>query len=83
MRAGFRVRAMVHYNFQNSWGWLETLSKEVMDAVEVFPADIADPFAVRRAAEGCDTVYHLAALIAIPIPILLRLPMFRQTSPER
>lgn len=66
VRTGYKVRAMVHYNFQNSWGWLETLPAEIIDAVEVFPADIADPFAVRQAVVGCHTVYHLAALIAIP-----------------
>jgi NAD dependent epimerase/dehydratase len=64
--AGHKVRAMIHYNFQNNWGWLETLPQKVMANVEVFPADIADPFAVRKAVSGCDTVYHLAALIAIP-----------------
>lgn len=63
---GHSVRAMIHYNFQNSWGWLETLSENVLDAVEIFPADIADGFAVRRAVEGVDSVFHLAALIAIP-----------------
>lgn len=66
VRAGHKVRAMVHYNFQSNWGWLESLPPEIMASVEVFPADISDPFAVRRAVEGCDTVYHLAALIAIP-----------------
>ncbi len=66
VQAGHKVRAMVHYNFQSNWGWLESLPKEIMQNVEVFPADIADPFAVQKAVSGCDTVYHLAALIAIP-----------------
>jgi len=61
---------MVHYNCQNSWGWLDTLPEHVMKRVEVFPADIADPFTVRKAVAGCDTVYHLAALIAIPYSYL-------------
>jgi dTDP-glucose 4,6-dehydratase len=63
---GQRVRAMVHYNFQNSWGWLETLPPELMERIEVFPADIGDPFAVRKAVAGCKKVFHLASLIAIP-----------------
>ncbi|ADJ29600.1 SDR family NAD(P)-dependent oxidoreductase [Nitrosococcus watsonii] len=66
VRTGYQVRALVHYNFQNNWGWLETLPEEVMKNVEVYPADICDPFAVRKAVVGCDMVYHLAALIAIP-----------------
>ena len=53
VRAGFKVRAMVHYNFQSNWGWLESLPPEIMASVEVFSADIADPFAVRRSVEGC------------------------------
>lgn len=65
-RQGIAVRAMIHYNFQNHWGWLETLPPEIMAKVTVFPADIADPFAVYKAMVGCDTVFHLAALIAIP-----------------
>ena len=35
-RAGHQVRAMVHYNFQNNWGWLEILPADVMETVEVF-----------------------------------------------
>lgn len=66
VRTGFHVRAMVHYNALNNWGWLDTLPKEVLEEVEVFPADIRDPFVVRKAVRGCDTVFHLAALIPIP-----------------
>jgi NAD dependent epimerase/dehydratase len=62
----YQVRAMTHYNFQNNWGWLESISPEVMKDIEVLPADICDPFAVSRAVRGCDLVFHLAALIAIP-----------------
>ncbi len=66
VRGGFGVRGMVHYNFQNNWGWLEALPEDVMASVEVFPADICDPFAVRKSVAGCETVFHLAALIGIP-----------------
>jgi len=66
VEAGHQVRAMVHYNFQNSWGWLDMFPKELMANVEVVSGDIRDPFFVRKAVSGCETVYHLAALIAIP-----------------
>ena len=66
VREGYTVRAFVHYNSGNSWGWLDTLSKEVMDNVEVFSGDIRDPNGVREAMKGTDAVFHLAALIAIP-----------------
>lgn len=63
---GLDVRAFVLYNSFNSWGWLDRLPKDVMDSVEVFTGDIRDPNGVREAMEGCDAVFHLAALIAIP-----------------
>lgn len=63
---GHQVRAMVHYNFQSNWGWLETLPRQLQEDIEVFPADICDPYAVRKAVDECDTVFHLASLIAIP-----------------
>jgi NAD dependent epimerase/dehydratase len=63
---GRRVRALVYYNFRNSWGWLDTLPSEIMAQVEVFPGDIRDASAMRKAVKGCTTVFHLAALIGIP-----------------
>jgi NAD dependent epimerase/dehydratase len=66
VNSGDKVRALVHYNSQSNWGWLETLPQEIRGEIEIFPADICDAFAVRQAVSGCETVYHLAALIAIP-----------------
>jgi NAD dependent epimerase/dehydratase len=64
--SGRRVRAMVQYNSFSSQGWLELLPPDVADAVEVVAGDVRDPGSVRELVAGCDTVYHLAALIAIP-----------------
>jgi dTDP-glucose 4,6-dehydratase len=66
VKQGHSVRAFVLYNSFNSWGWLEQLSSEVLDAIEVFTGDIRDPFGVKKAMLDCDAVMHLAALIAIP-----------------
>jgi NAD dependent epimerase/dehydratase len=63
---GAIVKAFVYYNSFNSWGWLDSLSKEMLSKVEIFAGDIRDPNGVRVAMQGCDFVYHLAALIAIP-----------------
>lgn len=63
---GYEVRAFAFYNSFNSWGWLDTLPKAIMDHVEVFTGDIRDPNGVRTALRGCRAVFHLAALIAIP-----------------
>ena len=66
VRKGEKVKAFAYYNSFNTWGWLDTLPKEILDEIEVFTGDIRDPNGVRTAMQGMDTVYHLAALIAIP-----------------
>ena len=63
---GFDVRAFVHYNSFNTWGWLDTLPADKKKEIDVFSGDIRDPNGVRDAMKGCDAVFHLAALIAIP-----------------
>ena len=66
VKLGYDVRAFAYYNSFNSWGWLDTLSKDIMKNVEVFTGDIRDANGVRQAVKGVDEVFHLAALIAIP-----------------
>ncbi len=66
LKAGHEVRAFVYYNSFNSWGWLDTLPKDVLKKIEVFPGDVRDPNGVRQAVQGIDVVFHLAALIGIP-----------------
>lgn len=63
---GYNVRAFVFYNSFNHWGWLDSLSEELKAELDVFAGDVRDPNGVRTAMEGCDTVFHLAALIGIP-----------------
>ena len=66
VKQGYNVKAFVYYNSFNSWGWIDTLPKNIQDKIEIFSGDIRDPNGVRIAMDGCDTVFHLAALIAIP-----------------
>lgn len=63
---GCDVRAFVYYNSFNSWGWIDSFPPDVRTKLEVFSGDIRDPNGVRKAMEGVDVVFHLAALIAIP-----------------
>jgi len=65
-RGGAHVRAMVHYNCRDSRGHLDTLDPEVQQAIEVVAGDVCDARWMRHAVEGCDVVFHLAALIGIP-----------------
>lgn len=61
---GYDVRSFVRYNSRNDWGWLE-YSKHKND-IEIKAGDIRDYDSVFNAMRGCDTVFHLAALIGIP-----------------
>jgi NAD dependent epimerase/dehydratase len=66
LHAGCNVRCFVLYNSFNSWGWLDTLPKEVRANLDVFVGDVRDPNGVAESVRGCDAVFHLAALIGIP-----------------
>ena len=66
VRAGHDVRAFVYYNSFTSWGWLDHAPPDIRKQLDIFAGDIRDPHGVKTAMKGCDTVMHLAALIAIP-----------------
>jgi NAD dependent epimerase/dehydratase len=66
VRQGYDVRAFVFYNSFNSWGWLDHSDDEIKQNLDVFAGDIRDPHGIKQAMKGCDVVFHLAALIAIP-----------------
>ncbi|MBB4288547.1 NAD dependent epimerase/dehydratase [Rhizobium leguminosarum] len=64
VRSGVEVRALCQYNSFSSWGWLD--QSEHRGQFEVILGDVRDPSQMRAVAKGVDTVFHLAALIAIP-----------------
>lgn len=64
LAAGYPVKAFIHYNGKNSWGWLE--ESPVKKHIEVYFGDVRDYDSVYDALDGCDEVLHLAALIGIP-----------------
>lgn len=64
--AGADVRAFCLYNSQGSWGWLDDAPLETRRRLDARLGDIRDARFVEAACEGIDTVFHLAALIAIP-----------------
>lgn len=66
LEKGYEVRAFVLYNSFNTWGWLDTFSKEKLNQIEIFQGDVRDPNGIKEAMKGVDAVFHLAALIAIP-----------------
>ena len=71
---GENVKAFCLYNSLGSYGWLDTLPSNKKEHIEFVLGDIRDPESIRNAIKGCDIVYHLAALIAIPystMPLLV------------
>ena len=63
LEEGCRVKALAQYNSFNNWGWLEQVRHP---GLEVVTGDVRDPNFCREFVKGADTVFHLAALIAIP-----------------
>lgn len=66
VKSGARTRCFIRYNSRNDWGYIEYLSKEVKDHLEIVTGDLKDNDAVNKAIKKCDVVFHLGALIAIP-----------------
>lgn len=62
--SGYAVKAFIHYNSRNSWGWLD--SSKCRDDIEIISGDIRDADILRQAMRGVEIVFHLAALIGIP-----------------
>ena len=60
------VRAFVHYNSRNDWGFLEELPAKDKSEIDVIAADLRDFHAVKQATKGVDIVFHLGASIGIP-----------------
>lgn len=66
LESGYDVKALVHYNSFNRWGWLDSLPKEKLSRLKIVAGEIRDPHVIREAMTDVDIVFHLAALVAIP-----------------
>lgn len=64
LNKGYQVKALSFYNSFNYWGWLEEFSQH--KNLEVVSGDIRDPHFCGKLVSDVDTIFHLAALIAIP-----------------
>ena len=64
LEQGYLVKALSYYNSFNNWGWLEDI-KETRN-LEIITGDVRDPHFCQNMTKGIDTIFHLAALIAIP-----------------
>jgi dTDP-glucose 4,6-dehydratase len=61
---GAKVRALVRYRSNGSWGWLDQSARK--DEIEVVVGDVGDRDSVAQAMRDTGIVFHLAACIAIP-----------------
>ncbi len=66
VREGARVRALCRYNSRNDRGALDWLEPEVVVDVEVVLGELRNVESVDRAVDGCEMVFHLGGLIAVP-----------------
>ena len=66
IESGYTVRAFCLYNSQGHSGWIDTLQDNIKSNVEIYLGDVRDYQSVLEAVKGCDYIFHLAALIAIP-----------------
>jgi NAD dependent epimerase/dehydratase len=66
VQAGASVRAFVRYVSRGDYGWLETSPPEILEELEIFRGDLANPEAVVNAVAGREIVLHLGALVPIP-----------------
>ena len=65
---GHKVKALMHYDSNNNWGWLE--KSRFKKDIEFIVGDIRDFDSVYSAMQGVEEVFHLAALIGIPYSYL-------------
>jgi NAD dependent epimerase/dehydratase len=63
---GASVRALLRYNGRAELGMLSAVPPHVRESLDIWFGNICDPHFTRSAIEGCDYVFHLAALIGIP-----------------
>ena len=66
VKKNYKVKALCLYNSFNTWGWLDTLDKEILQDVEIVTGDIRDKDLIVKNTKKMDYVINLAALIAIP-----------------
>lgn len=42
VKKGYQVRAFCIYNSLGSWGWLDTVNKNILDNIEIVLGDVRD-----------------------------------------
>ncbi len=66
LESGVKVKALAQYNSFGTDGWLSDIRPELKKELQIVLGDVRDAAFIRQQVVGCDTVFHLAALIGIP-----------------
>ncbi len=66
VKQGANVRALVYYNSWNNLGWLADIPGQIIENLEIVRGDVRDAEFIRKYIAGCEYVFHLSSLIAIP-----------------
>ena len=66
LELGYEVKALVPYNINNNWGWLDNIEKKELKEINVISGDICDSDFILKETKKIDLIFHLAALISIP-----------------
>ena len=66
IRAGAKVRALIHYSSHGGMGNLAFLPREILSEIEIVFGNIEDSDSLEKFFVDCSVVFHLAALIGIP-----------------
>lgn len=70
LELGADVAAFIHYNASGGIGLLRHLPIPEQERLRVVAGDLRHMDSLEEAMDGCDVVYHLAAIIAIPFSYL-------------
>lgn len=63
---GYKVKALVLYNFNNSYGWISDLERKYNKKIEIVTGDVRDLNFLINLTRNVELIFHLAALISIP-----------------
>ena len=67
---GAHVRAFVRYTSRKDVGLLRFVENGIFKQLEIVTGDLRDPDAIRQAAQRCELIFHLGALVSIPYSYL-------------
>ncbi|MDR3587867.1 MAG: SDR family NAD(P)-dependent oxidoreductase [Desulfosporosinus sp.] len=66
VKARAKVRVFIRYNSRDGRGNLEDLEPSILEQIEIIAGDLRDADVIERSVKGCDSVFHLGALVGIP-----------------